>query len=187
MARMLAAGGATVVGVDHSRGQLRHARDGGGPPRYVRGEASRLPLADRSFHAACCVLVLEHVAGLDDAVAELARVLRTGGRLVVFLNHPLFQTPESGWIDDRILEECYWRVGPYLVEAVTAEEVDRGVVLPFHHRPLSRYVNCILDAGLRLVRFLEPAPPPGFVALAPEYAQSADIPRLGVLVAEREA
>ncbi len=38
--------------------------------------------------------------------------------------------------------------GAYLVEDVRDEEVAPGVVLPFVHRPLSRYVNLMADAGL---------------------------------------
>ena len=39
--------------------------------------------------------------------------------------------------------------------------------------------------GLVLERMVEPAPPPGFLARAPEYADAATIPRLLVLVARR--
>ena len=97
------------------------------------------------------------------------------------LNHPLLQVPGSGWIDDQILEEQYWRIGPYLVEDVSLEEIAPGVMLPFVHRPLSRYVNRLAEVGLLIERMEEPAPPPGFVARAPEYAASVTIPRLLVL------
>jgi hypothetical protein len=97
------------------------------------------------------------------------------------LNHPLLQVPGSGWIDDHILGEQYWRVGPYLVEDVTHEELAPGVVLPFVHRPLSRYLNGLAGHGLLLEHMEEPAPPPGFIAKAPEYEAAAVIPRLLVL------
>jgi len=131
--------------------------------------------------------VLEHLADLDGALDEVARVLRRGGRFVMFVNHPLFQTPGSGWIDDQVVDppEQYWRVGPYLPESVSVEEVDAGVQLPFFHRPLSRYVNALADRGLHLDRMVEPSPPPGFLARAAEYAGAATIPRLLLLRAER--
>jgi hypothetical protein len=110
----------------------------------------------------------------------VARVLRVGGRFLFFLNHPLLQTPSSGWIDDQVLDppEQYWRIGAYLVEDETIEEVDKGVYIPFIHRPLSRYVNAMADAGLVLERMEEPAPPAGFLAKAEEYEAAATIPRL---------
>jgi SAM-dependent methyltransferase len=187
IARLAAGGGAAVVGVDASAAQVAEAVRRGGGPAYARSRAEALPLRSGSFDAVVTCLVLEHLDDLDGALDEVARVLRPGGRFVVFINHPLFQTPGSGWIDDQVLDppEQYWRVGPYLPARVSMEEVDTGVLLPFFHRPLSVYLNALADRGLWLTRMLEPAPPPGFVALAPEYRGAATIPRLLVLRAER--
>ena len=91
--------------------------------------------------------------------------------------------------DDQMLEppEQYWRIGPYLHEDLTLEEVEPGIRIPFVHRPLGRYVNAMAANGL-LVRHLdEPSPPPGFLERSPEYPQGADYPRLLVLVAEKVA
>jgi SAM-dependent methyltransferase len=122
---------------------------------------------------------------MDSAIAEVGRVLAPGGRFLFFLNHPLLQAQGSGWIDDTILEEQYWRIGPYLTEDRSLEEVDKDVWIPFIHRPLSRYVNALLDAGLYLTRMEEPAPPPGFLARAAEYLEAATIPRLLFLRSEK--
>ena len=124
---------------------------------------------------------------MDEAIAEVGRVLRRGGRFLLLLNHPLLQTPGSGWIDDTILDEQYWRIGPYLVEDSRPEEVEKDVWIPFIHRPLSRYINAMADAGLYLTRMEEPAPPPGFLGRAAEYRDAATIPRLLVLRAEKLA
>jgi hypothetical protein len=90
------------------------------------------------------------------------------------------QTPGSGWIDDHIIDppEQYWRIGPYLVETESVEEVERGVHIRFIHRPLSRYINALIAHGLTIERMLEPSPPPGFLDRAPEYALAHTIPRL---------
>jgi SAM-dependent methyltransferase len=142
-------------------------------------------LPSASFDVVVACLVFEHIDAVDQAIAEVGRVLAPGGRFLFFLNHPLLQTPGSGWIDDRILEEQYWRIGPYLVEDNVVEEVDKGVFIPFIHRPLSRYVNALSDAGLLITRMEEPAPPPGFLARASEYEAAATIPRLLFLRAEK--
>lgn len=179
-ARLLAAGGSAVVGVDSTRAQIAAARQRGGPPRYCMASAEALPVVDGAFDAALAVLVLEHLDDLESAIGEVARVLRPGGRFCLFLNHPVTQTPGSGWIDDQILDppEQYWRIGPYLIETVSDEQVDAGVFIRFVHRPLSRYLNTCIDAGLQLEFMAEPAPPESFVALAPEYREAATIPRL---------
>jgi SAM-dependent methyltransferase len=182
-------GAALVVGVDPTWAQVRVACERAGGPAYGRAEAAALPFHDRAFDTVVACLVFEHIDAVDDAIAEVARVLRPGGRFLFFLNHPLLQTPGSGWIDDHVLDppEQYWRIGPYLVEAHSLEEVEKDVFIPFIHRPLSRYVNALSDAGLRIVRMHEPAPPPGFLALADEYADAATIPRLLLLATERIA
>jgi SAM-dependent methyltransferase len=174
-------GTSSVVGVDPSDAQLGVARERAGGPAYVRGAADALPVPDGAFDAAVACLVFEHITAVDAALAEVARVLRPGGVFLFLLNHPLLQVPGSGWIDDHILGEQYWRIGPYLTEDVSLEELAPGVVLPFVHRPLSRYVNGLASHGLLLEHMDEPAPPPGFIARAPEYEAAAVIPRLLVL------
>ncbi|MET0160450.1 MAG: methyltransferase domain-containing protein [Acidimicrobiales bacterium] len=187
LARRAADLGAEVVGVDPTPAQVRVAAERGGGPRYARSGAEHLPFADGAFDAVIACLVFEHLLDPELPIREVARVLEPGGRFLFFLNHPLLQAPDSGWVDDQIMEppEQYWRVGAYLVEDVRDEEVAPGVVLPFVHRPLSRYVNLMADAGLSLVRMEEPAPPPGFLARATEYQQAATIPRLLFLRAVR--
>jgi ubiquinone/menaquinone biosynthesis C-methylase UbiE len=174
-----------VVGVDPTWAQLRVAAARGAQVGYARAGAAALPFPDSSFDAVVACLVFEHIDEVDAAIAEVGRVLAPGGRFLFFLNHPLLQTPGSGWIDDRILEEQYWRIGPYLTEDTTLEQVDNGVWIPFIHRPLSRYVNAMVAAGLLVTRMEEPAPPPGFLAQAEEYAEAATIPRLLFLRAEK--
>ena len=173
-------GASTVVGIDPTWNQIAVAHERGGGASFARSGAAALPFADETFDAVVACLVFEHIRDVDLAIAEVARVLVPGGRFCFFLNHPLLQTPNSGWIDDQFLDppEQYWRIGPYLIEDETIEEVEKDVFIPFIHRPLSRYVNALAGNGLLLERMEEPAPPPGFIARAQEYADAATIPRL---------
>jgi SAM-dependent methyltransferase len=174
-----------VVGADPTWAQIREAAARRGGLTAIRAEAASLPFKRDSFDAVVACLVFEHVEALDEAIAEVGRVLEPGGRFLLLINHPLLQTPGSGWIDDTILEEQYWRIGPYLVEDSTLEEVDKDIWIPFIHRPLSRYVNAMAGSGMFLTRMEEPAPPPGFLSRAEEYRDAATIPRLLVLRAEK--
>lgn len=187
VARVAAGTGARrVVGIDPVAAQVSVGRSRGGGVLYGRGEAGALPFPAAAFDAVIACLVFEHITDTDGALAEVGRVLRPGGRFLFFLNHPLLQAPGSGWIDDHILDEQYWRIGPYLHEDSSLEEVEKGVFVPFVHRPLSRYVNAMAAAGLVIRRMEEPPPPPGFMARATEYRDAATIPRLLLLVAEKE-
>ena len=180
-------GSRLVVGVDPTWNQVRVAGERGGGVHVARAGASALPFVDGSFDAVVACLVFEHIQEVDAAIAEVSRVLEPGGRFCFFLNHPLLQTPGSGWIDDQILDppEQYWRIGDYLVEQESVEEVEKDVFIPFIHRPLSRYVNALIGHGLFVTRMEEPAPPPGFLARAAEYEAASTIPRLLYLRSEK--
>jgi SAM-dependent methyltransferase len=70
-----------AVAIDRSVAMARRGREHGVP--YAIGDAHRLPLAGGAAGAVRCDRVLQHVDDPRDAVAELARCLRPGGRLVV--------------------------------------------------------------------------------------------------------
>jgi SAM-dependent methyltransferase len=164
-------------------GATRAGRRAG--PRYVRGAGEELPFRDGSFDAVVCCLVIEHVLDPDALLAEAVRVLAVGGRFILLVNHPMFQGTGSGFVDDQILGEHYWRVGPYLHEDVALEEVDPGVRLRFAHRPLSRYVNPVTALGCVLTRLEEPEPPLAFLEGSVDLELESAIPRLLLMRFER--
>ena len=180
-----AKGSRTVVGLEPSAAQLAGAvlKDGG--PSYVRGVGERLPFRDGSFDGVVCCLVIEHSTDPDALLAEAVRVLADGGRFVLLVNHPMFQGTGSGFVDDQIMGEHYWRIGPYLREDVVMEEVDPGVRLRFAHRPLSRYVNPVTALGCVLTRLEEPEPPAEFLEGSIDLELESAIPRLLLLRFER--
>ncbi|SEG29815.1 demethylmenaquinone methyltransferase / 2-methoxy-6-polyprenyl-1,4-benzoquinol methylase [Thermomonospora echinospora] len=87
--------GAHTVACDFSLGMLsvgtRRTRDlpAGRRPRFVAGDALRLPFADGAFDAVTISFGLRNVADTDLALRELRRVTRPGGRLLVCeVSHP---------------------------------------------------------------------------------------------------
>jgi len=78
----LAASGAKVIGCDFSLGMLRAAKPHAGVS-LVAGDALRLPFADGSFDAVTISFGLRNTADVQQALTELLRVTRSGGRLVV--------------------------------------------------------------------------------------------------------
>ena len=143
---------------------------------------STLPFADASFDAAVACLVFEHIDDLDEALAEVARVLRPGGPLRVVPQPPAAADP--GQRVDR-------RPDPRPARAVLAHRAlpERGLdprtggggrvhplrappaqPLPQHHgRP----------AGLAFERMLEPAPPPGLPGPGPRVRRGGHHPAPG--------
>ena len=76
--------GATVVAVDLSPRMVELARERGVDARVA--DVQQLPFADGEFDCVVAAWMLYHVPDLDRAFAELARVLRPGGRLVAATN-----------------------------------------------------------------------------------------------------
>ena len=89
--RTFTAAGAFCIACDFSFGMLRvgarKAADGqlpgAGPVRFVAGDALGLPFADGAFDAVTISFGLRNVADPAAALAEMLRVTRPGGRLVV--------------------------------------------------------------------------------------------------------
>lgn len=78
--------GAEVVAVDSSPRMVELARGRGVDARL--GDVQELPFADGEFDCAVAAWMLYHVADIERALSELARVVRSGGRLVAVTNHP---------------------------------------------------------------------------------------------------
>src|SRR6266581_1282352 len=76
--------GVTVIGVDQSERMVELQRSKGIDARV--GDVQKLPFADGEFDVALAAWMLYHVPDLDRGLAELARVLRPGGRLVAVTN-----------------------------------------------------------------------------------------------------
>ncbi len=87
-AAVLADLGYEVHGVDLSSKLLAVARDRVGEARIAVGDVERLPYADAAFDVVtCCGSTLSFVDAPARALAELARVLRPGGRLLLDVEH----------------------------------------------------------------------------------------------------
>lgn len=80
----LLAPGARIVGVEREPDWVAEATRRAGPDqRYVQGDAARLPFPDASFDLVTCQTLLIHVSEPAVVLAEMRRVLRPGGRLMV--------------------------------------------------------------------------------------------------------
>lgn len=115
-ASRLAAEGARVIGLDLSQAMLTAAT---GLSR-VRGTASRLPFTDQAFDSVIAIEVIEHLPSVEQALAEVRRVLRPGGIVAIVdknagsWNHhrPWLPNLAVKWIDERRGRWMYPPRGP---------------------------------------------------------------------------
>lgn len=76
---------AQTIGLDFSITGLTHARKHSPQILWIQGDGTALPLADVSFDRLFCNGSLEHFPDIRRGVAEIARVLRPGGRAVLIV------------------------------------------------------------------------------------------------------
>ena len=73
----------SAVGVDFSHAKVSWARHHCGAGRFVCADATRLPFQDETFDVVLCRDVLHHTEDKSEVVAELIRVCRAFGRVVI--------------------------------------------------------------------------------------------------------
>jgi len=133
---------ARVWGVDLSADMLGQGkgrwRRQAGRIRPVQGDSERLPFADGSFDFVACANSFHHYPRQDRAVAEMHRVLRPGGRLLLIDG---YRDAPWGWL---VYDVCV-----------------AGVEGSVHHASAGRVRELFAQAGLRAVAqrvFRGPAP-----------------------------
>jgi SAM-dependent methyltransferase len=95
----LAQRGCDVVGIDISAGMLRSARERHGDVRFQLGDMRALPLADATCVAIACFYALIHVPRdeVPVALAEIGRVMRPGGALVLAVHGGAGELHSDDW------------------------------------------------------------------------------------------
>lgn len=159
-ARTFAAAGAEVLGVDASPSLIKIARESGGGPRYEVAPAEELPVPDGSFDVAAIVLAIQNIEPAGAAIAEAARAVAPGGRVVLVMNHPAFRIPRHSdweWSGDGKVQ--YRRADRYLSELhekiQTHPGSDPDRYTHSFHRPLQFYFKALAKAGLSVGRLEE--------------------------------
>jgi SAM-dependent methyltransferase len=162
-ARWLVTQGALPVGLDVSHRQLQHGRrlDGstGSEVPTVCATATALPFPDGSFDAAFSAFgALQFVYDAEAAVAEVARVLRPGGRFAFSVTHPIRWTmPDDPSAAGLVVTGSYWDRTPY----VEQDPVSGAAAYVEHHRTVGDWVRILAGNGFRLRDLVEPEWPRG--------------------------
>jgi ubiquinone/menaquinone biosynthesis C-methylase UbiE len=132
----LAGRGARVVGVDFSDGMLARAKEKEDATRvrWVVADVTRppLPISDRSFDRVLSALVVDHIGALTEFFAELGRLCREDGCIVVTVMHPamMLKGTQARFVDPDTGRETRPESQPNLI---------------------ADYVNAAVAADLRIV------------------------------------
>jgi ubiquinone/menaquinone biosynthesis C-methylase UbiE len=109
-AALLARRAAHVTGVDVSAPAIEHASRAYaalGNTKFAVGSCTSIPAADASFDVAISFETLEHIAGQEEFVAELARVLKPDGMLLVSCPNKAEYTDKRGTRNEFHVKELY--------------------------------------------------------------------------------
>jgi len=128
-----------VIGVDTSSAMLERAREKNPSGEFHEADLHDLPLPDDHVDVVVCALALMHVPELEPVLAELVRVLRPGGSLVIS--------------DRRIL------VGDTGLPVVKASPDGCPGYMPTWSRRTSEDLAAALRLGLQVRRCEEPVRP----------------------------
>ena len=146
--------GAIVTGFDKSAGMVELARRrlGDDADLQVADLGGPLPFPDGRFDDVIASLVLHYLEDWGPALAELRRVLKPGGRVLVSVEHPFaiyLMHREAG------------READYFATSNRTEEYNfsgQPALLSVWDRPLHAMTGAFTAAGFRMTAISEPAP-----------------------------
>ncbi|MBN6054842.1 class I SAM-dependent methyltransferase, partial [Nonomuraea sp. RK-328] len=151
--------------------ELARRRLGDGADLRVADLRDPLPFPDGAFDDVVASLVLHYLEDWGPTLSELRRVLRTGGRLIVSVDHPMII---------HAMHRLAGRKVSYFATDNRTEEWTMGgqsALMSFWNRPLHAMTDAFTAAGFRLAVISEPQPVPAARELSPdEFRVLADTP-----------
>jgi SAM-dependent methyltransferase len=151
LSRMLAARGATVVGVEPGQSLIEFAmeRETSAPQgiQYVQADLCDLPDLGAPFDAVVASMVLPAIPDWTGAMRACVNALKPGGLFVFTVNHPCFEQLWTTW-----RQHGEYRTTRYLAEY----EIPGPSGVDFH-RTIATYLNQLISLGCHLIEIAEPA------------------------------
>ncbi|HLG63008.1 MAG TPA: class I SAM-dependent methyltransferase [Ktedonosporobacter sp.] len=146
----LARKGAIVTGVEPAEKFYAYAAQKEQEERsginYIQEDLSAFTTLTESFDYVIANMVLMDIPDYVTALRNCVAALKKGGGLLISLLHPCFEESGSAWADKGYVE-----VRDYFRERTVPQHY-----APFVHRPLSTYLNAIIQAGCMLQQVIEP-------------------------------
>lgn len=144
------------TGVDISPSLIKAAKKEDPNPahQFLVGDITKsLSIKNGTFSHCVIVLALQNVEHPYIAIKNAYTALKTGGKLLIVLNHPCFRIPrQSSWQVDKEKKIQYRRLDRYYsemkipIQAHPSKGKESPETLSFHH-PLSAYSKWLFDAG----------------------------------------
>ncbi|MCB0662050.1 MAG: class I SAM-dependent methyltransferase [Saprospiraceae bacterium] len=92
----LAAKGLSMIGVEPSDEMLEKAMAKSNEVKWMKGRAEQIPLPDEAVDGVLASLTIHHWKDLEQGFKEVHRVLKPGGRFVLFTSYP--EQTDAYWL-----------------------------------------------------------------------------------------
>jgi ubiquinone/menaquinone biosynthesis C-methylase UbiE len=208
--RILAKKGARVIGVDFSKEMIKLARQSEKKDRlgiryYVSDAADLKEIESERFDVVTCFMALMDIERYEDAISQVARVLKKNGRFVFSITHPCFEygdtvvgEPIAEWKYEEGTENtadgkavAHLEIRKYF--GITKIKVSwdmKRLVKPFQttlfHRTLTDYFKALHKSGFVVTRLAEPKPISKGVSEYPSLRKHTLIPHSIIIEAIRK-
>lgn len=151
-------------GVDAAPGLINQAKKLDKNPKHIYTVADvskKLPIKKNDFSHVAVILSLQNIKNPDGVIRNACRHLKSGGELLIVLNHPCFRIPrQTSWEIDEQSKMQYRRVNRYLspLEIPVRSNPGKGEaseVVWSYHLPLSEYSRLLSENGFVIEKIEE--------------------------------
>ena len=185
LCRLFAKQGAQVTGVEPAASLFAYAVEREQTERlgidYIQEDLSVLTLDHMAFDIVVANMVFMDIPDYQSAIQHCINVLKPGGHFIFSLLHPCFDEVNRPDFEKGYRTKGYIRVDEYLREFMVQQ-----IVGYYIHRPLSAYLNLVIDAGCTIRQVIEPTLTPEGIAVLGEQNRNRHIPNFIVISARKE-
>ena len=184
LSRLLAKQGAQVTGIEPATSLFAYAleREQAEPLgiHYIQQDLSASTPPRPAFDIVVANMVFMDIPDYQPAMQNCIAALNPGGHFIFSLLHPCFDEIEHPDFEPGYSKKGYIRVDEYLHEFMVQQ-----IVGYYIHRPLSAYLNLVIDAGCTLQKVIEPTLTPQGIAALGEQNRNLHVPNFIVISAQK--
>ncbi|MFC6322227.1 class I SAM-dependent methyltransferase [Companilactobacillus baiquanensis] len=161
-------GASKVIGIDLSEKMLTVAREKTSSKKieYIQDDISKIDFKEDQFDIVLSSLALHYVESFDDLVKKISKYLKSNGKFIFSVEHPIFTAQGSEeWDYDKDGKIKSFPVDNYFYEG--KRETDfLGETVVKYHKTLTTYIDGLLTNGFKIDRLVEPMPPKDMMNIA---------------------
>jgi 2-polyprenyl-3-methyl-5-hydroxy-6-metoxy-1,4-benzoquinol methylase len=175
LCRLLAHKGALVTGIEPSENWFCYALAREQTERsgitYLQQDLSTFQGYENTFDLVVSNMVLMDIPDYKNAIRNCVAALKPGGRFIFSITHPCFEESATTWTEKRhVAVSSYFR----------DEAIENRYGYTFH-RPLSTYLNLVMQKGCTLWQIVEPQLPQDLVQDDPANERNVYVPQFLVV------